>query len=542
MKKTIVFGLAFVAFAFSAWAQLDSIPITGTAIDTTKVYDGTTTAHIVTLGNWPLLPYGQVAVDAEAHYLDASVGDDKPVVVTFSLSGADAARYQTPASIILYADITPRQLVADSVRLQPSREYDGTTHCQVLSEGILQGLLPNDTVSQTVTANYNSPNVALLNIVNVTHTLYGPQAGNYCVTDSTIYLANIARRSITAQGLHVKLVKEYDGTDTAHVHVQPSLQNTIAGEDVDVFVAAHYDTPEVGDNKTIYTDYQLVGDDMGNYNLTADSVFQYKGSIVLPLVFDTLEGDQQFIATAYGFCQNDSVRMRYHVRQGEPAHYHIIFSEAALAAGFNDTAWVQCEENDSLVAFAIPNGCPAGRYHATLEWHGSAHVSTFYPFTFNVNLPNDYLVIAFNDVVSIDNSGRLDGQPNRFHSYQWYRNGEAIPNATLPYYQEHGDLDGQYAVMVNLGTDDEAMTCPLALQLPDKATVSLMPSPVVTTITVTLQGFNNQHHQLQVFNSHGVMVLNTSFQGGQHRLDLSSLPQGTYLITVDGHAAKTLKL
>ena len=45
----------------TAWAQLDSIPITGTAIDTTKVYDGTTTAHIVTassympishLGNW----------------------------------------------------------------------------------------------------------------------------------------------------------------------------------------------------------------------------------------------------------------------------------------------------------------------------------------------------------------------------------------------------------------------------------------------------------------------------------------------------------
>ena len=526
----------------SAWAQLDSIPITGTAIDTTKVYDGTTTAHIVTLGNWPLLTYNQVAIDAEAHYIDASVGNDKPVMVTFSISGPDAYHYATPPSIILYADITPRQLVADSVVLQTSREYDGTTHCQVLSEGTLLGILPNDTVGQAVTANYATPSVEILKIVNVSHTLYGPQSSNYYVTDSIIYIANIIRRSITAQNLLVQLIKEYDGTDTAHIIAQPSLQNTISGEDIDVVVSAHYDSPEVGDNKTIYTDYQLLGDDKDNYRLTADSVLPYRGSIVLPLIFDTLEGDQQFVATAYGFCQNDSVKIRYHVRQGEPAHYHIIFSDDAIAAGFNDTAWVECDGNDSLIAFSIPNACPAGRYHAIVEWQSAAHVSSFYHFTFSVNLPNDYMVVAFNDVISIDNSGRLDGQPNRFHSYQWYHNGEAIPNATSPYYQERGDLNGQYAVMVNLGTDDEAMTCPLTFRLPDKATVSLMPSPVATTTTVTLQGFNNQQHQLQVFNSYGIMVFNTSFQGEQHMLDLTTLPQGTYLITVDGHAAKTLKL
>lgn len=77
----------------SAWAQLDTIPITGTLIDTTKVYDGTTSANIVTLGEIPVLPYNLVSISAEAHYLDASVGDDKPVIVTFSLSGDDAYHY-----------------------------------------------------------------------------------------------------------------------------------------------------------------------------------------------------------------------------------------------------------------------------------------------------------------------------------------------------------------------------------------------------------------------------------------------------------------
>ena len=44
----------------AAWAQLDTISITGTIIDTTKVYDGTTTANIVTLGEIPVLPYNLV--------------------------------------------------------------------------------------------------------------------------------------------------------------------------------------------------------------------------------------------------------------------------------------------------------------------------------------------------------------------------------------------------------------------------------------------------------------------------------------------------
>ena len=543
MKKTIIISLAFFAFACSAWAQLDSIPISGTAIDTTKVYDGTTTANIITLGEYPLLPYSQVLIEAEAHYLDPSVGVDKPVVVTFTLSGADAFHYQTPESIILYADITPRQIVANSVVLQISREYDGTTHCQVLDEGTLQGILPDDTVGQIVTANYSSPNVDIFNVVNVTHTLYGPQAGNYYVTDSAIYLASIIRRSITAENLAVQLVKEYDGTDTAHVLTQPSLQNTITGEDIDVFVSAHYDTPDVGDNKPIYTDYQLVGDDRGNYNLTTDSIYQYRGSIVLPLIFDTLEGDQPFVATAYGFCQNDSVKLRYRVRQGQPVHYRIIFSEAALAAGFNDMSWVESDENDSLIAFSIPDGCPAGRYDAMIEWQGSALVSSFYPFTFNVNLPNDYLVVAFDDVISIDNSGRLDGQPNRFHSYQWMHNDEVIPNANKPYYQELGGLNGKYAVMVNLGTDEQEMVCPTFIYTAtDKAIINLYPSPVVTTTTVKLQGFDEGQHQLQLFNSHGIMVLSATFEDSQYLLDLSSLPQGTYLVTVDGHSTKTLKL
>ena len=529
----------------AAWSQLDTIAISGTSIDTTKVYDGTTVAQIVTLGEYPLLPYSQVLISAEAHYLDAAVGIDKPVVVTFSLSGDDAYRYATPSSIILYADITPRQLTADSVSLQTIRPYDGTTVCEVLDEGILRGIVPGDTVGQLVSAQFNSSNASPLHLITVEHTLYGPQAGNYFVVDSNTYLGIISRREVSPNPLfRVQTVKEYDGTDTAHVILPPTLDNAIPDDDIDILLTANYDNPEVGDNKVIYTHFSLTGLALRNYELTADSVYPELGQIVLPIIFDTLEGDQQFVPTAYGFCQGQQVELRYHLRQGEPTHYRMLFSESEIAVGF-DTNWVAVGANDSIITLPVPNGCPAKSYQTVVEFVNMAGISSFYPISFRINLLKDYLVQAFNDVISIDNSGRLDGQPDRFRTFQWYHNGEAIPNATMPYYQEAGGmLTGEYSLMVNKGTDDEGMVCPVTFSADEgtPATVRLMPTPVVNTTTVVLEGFADGIHQLQVYNSFGILLYATSFEGRQHLLDLSSLPQGTYLVTVDGRSAKTLKL
>ena len=529
----------------AAWSQLDTIHISGTSIDTTKVYDGTTAANIITLGEFPLLPYNLVTIDAEAHYLDASVGEDKPVVVTFTLSGDDAYRYVTPDSIVLYADITPLPIATDGLQLQLSREYNGTTDCEVITPDSLIGVLPGDTVGLIVTATFASPNVSFINPITVTHTLIGPQAGNYILALPFNYIGTITRRSLNIGGYPtVRLIKEYDGTDTAHVISRPELQNTVEADDIDFSLTAYYDSPEVGDNKTIYFHYQLVGDDIDNYQLLLsdeDTISLEKGRIVLPLVIDTLEGDQQFVATAYGFCSNERATLRYHVQQGEPIHYRILFSDEALAAGF-DTNWFNCNPDDSLISFTIPNNCPAGHYEATIEFLNVSLDPTYYPCSFNINFNNAYLVMPFDDVISIDNSGSIDGQPDRFRTFQWYHNDQVIPNYDKPYYQELGGLTGKYAVMVNMGAEDEAMVCPTYFNTADKTSLQLMPSPVVSTTTVKLQGFEETQHQLQVFNSQGVVVITTTFEGTQYQLDLSSLPQGTYLVTVDGRSTKTLKL
>ncbi|MBO4599204.1 MAG: hypothetical protein J5641_00540 [Bacteroidales bacterium] len=527
----------------SAWSQID-IHLTGTQIDSTKVYDGTTHANIVTLGELPLLPYNQVSIAAEAHYIDASVGQDKPVVVSFSLSGADAGYYNTPSDTILYADITPRQLVADSVQLQSIRQYDGTTYCEVLNEGILIGVLEGDTVYQTVTAAFPSPNCANFTSITVSHHLSEPQGGNYIVLDNALYLGSILKRRVVPQMLFVKSVKEYDGTDTAMVNRQPTPNHVVGSDELGIYATANFDSPEVGDDKTIFTHFRLTGADSANYFVVADSVYEFLGRIIPPITLDTFEDGSQIVADAEGYCPHSIGRLHFRILTGEPFEYRILFSEEAQAAGFTDTSHHDISALDSIISFAVFDNTPPGLYSLTVEFTSIAGNTTYFPATFRINMPNSYLVQTFDDVISIDNSGRLDGYPNRFHTFQWYHNGEEIPAANKPYYQEIGGLTGEYSLLVNRNQEDENKICPKSdfVTMPAPTEVLLIPSPVTTTTMVKLQGFADGQHTLQLFNSYGILLFTTTFEGRYHQLDLSTLPQGTYLVTVDGTSAKTLKL
>ena len=177
----------------SAWSQVDTITITGTTLDSTKVYDGTLFAHGVILGSvMPALTPG-LSISTNARYLDPNVGTNKPVVVYYTLSGPGASNYYIPECDTLTADITPRTLYADSVVLENFRIYNGNTDCQVLNPGILNNLVEGDTVYQTVTAQFVNANASILKPINVTHDISGPHHLNYTVVDTNRYYGSISR-------------------------------------------------------------------------------------------------------------------------------------------------------------------------------------------------------------------------------------------------------------------------------------------------------------------------------------------------------------
>ena len=529
----------------SAWSQVDTITITGTTLDSAKVYDGTLFAHGVILGTvTPALTPG-LSISTNARYLDPNVGTNKPVVVYYSLSGPGASNYYIRECDTLSADITPRPLYPDSVVLENVRTYNGNTDCQVLNPGILNNLVEGDTVYQTVTAQFSNANASILKLINVTHDISGPQVSNYAVADTNRYFGSISKYPIQPIGMNIFTVKEYDGTDAATIITAAAPDRIFNEDDVTLTTTANFDSPEIGDNKVITAHFSLSGEDCSNYSVIADSIYSNFGCIIPALMLDTLGlNGEQLVSDKYGFCQGENIVLRYHLRQGEPVYYYVYFPEEQAAAGFRDTIVNPCNENDSLITFPLPAGCPAGHYTVYISLVSSALKIHNFTAEFTVNMPNSYLVQTFDDVISIDNSGALDGQPNRFNAYQWLHNGKMILGANKPYYQEIGGLTGEYSLIVNPNQEDEAMVCPKHdfVAMPASKALYLLPSPVVTTTTVKLQGFDNENHTLQVYNDRGVLLLSSTFLGRQYTLDLSTLPHGTYLVTVDGVSAKTLKL
>jgi len=103
----------------SAEITQKALTIFGTTVGD-KVYDGNTTA-VVTVGSVSGTVAGDVVtVTASAKFNDAAAGTNKPVEVTYALTGADAGNY-TASAVTLYANITEQQQGSSTTYYEPVR-------------------------------------------------------------------------------------------------------------------------------------------------------------------------------------------------------------------------------------------------------------------------------------------------------------------------------------------------------------------------------------------------------------------------------------
>lgn len=526
--------------------------ITGIHI-ATKIYDHNIGANLDSLGhltNLMAIDSSDVSVNISCAYINGNASTMSPVAMQYSIFGSAAGNYIAPIADTLYGIILPRPIYASGVEVRPTKVYNGNTSFFVTNNGAIDSgnVLDGDTVFHTTFVNSASPNITngFNTLLRISFLTSGPQGNNYVILDTIDQLwGSITPLDLKIDYPSVKLVKEYDGTNIAEIISPATLLNVVDGDSINLEIEATYDNAEVGYNKPITAHFNITGPQGINYIPPADTVY-FDGAIIYPTVLDTTNGPA--ISTlSPNYCQGDNIHLHYTLLTGHPIAYRLVFSDEALAQGFGNTVWTYCSISDSIITFLVPDNCQSGTYEVYVSFVNLAGVvSNTYTVPFTINLSNKYLVQVFDDVLSIDNSGLLDNQPNRFRTFKWYHNDQAI-NETKPYHQELGGLTGTYYVLVNEGGEDENIICPwnesqLVVSTPSQ-TVHVNPSPVVNQAQVKLQGqFENETHQLRLFNSYGNQVLSTTFTGRTFTLDMSALPHGTYLISVDGATAKTIKL
>src|SRR5205823_3226380 len=165
-------------------ADITVLHITGTFTMGNKIYDGNTSAMVLTRSLVGAISGNAVSVTGStATFSDKNVGNGKTVTLTgASLSGGDAGNYVLDSVSTITANITVLHITGSFTA--DNKVYDGNTMAAVLTRS-LSGTITGDVVSLTGgTAVFSDKNVGMAKTVTLTGaSLSGTDAGNY-VLDS----------------------------------------------------------------------------------------------------------------------------------------------------------------------------------------------------------------------------------------------------------------------------------------------------------------------------------------------------------------------
>jgi hypothetical protein len=264
------------AGSFTANISKASLSVTGVTANN-KTYDGTTNATLNTSGASLSGKVGNDSVSLNGtagSFADKNAGTNKSVTANLGLSGTDAGNYELTQPVNLTADITKASLTLSGVTAN-NKTYDGSTNATLnTANASLTGKVGNDSVSLNGTAgSFADKNAGTNKSVTANLGLSGTDAGNYELTQPVNLTADITKANLSLTGVTAS-DKTYDGTTTATVNTSAAnITGVIGADNVSLSGSANasFADKNAGTNKTITTNFTLMGADAGNYQIDPGS-------------------------------------------------------------------------------------------------------------------------------------------------------------------------------------------------------------------------------------------------------------------------------
>ena len=439
------------------------VSITGTAVQETKVYDGSKSATITNNGTID----GKISSDdltikaGTASYDNKNAGNDKTVTFTgFALDGTDKDNYKLtgqPASTT--ASITAKEVSITGTAVQETKVYDGSKSATITNNGTIDGKISSDDLTiKAGTASYDNKNAG--NDKTVTFTgfaLDGTDKDNYKLTGQPASTtANITKKEISITGTAVQETKVYDGGNSATITNNGTIDGKVSSDDLKVKVGtAAYNDKNAGKDKTVtFTGFGLEGDDKANYllkgqpasttaNITEKEI-SITGATVEPKTYD---GDTDATLTNVDFSglldgETLTFGTDYTVSDAKYDKANATGSDAASLVTFNVTL------GDTLTAKNYKLTDTTGTQAASISKASTSDITEGQSNGIRgeentYEVPSDWIVNggAVSVLSVIDESSILDGTP-------------AYDNGKLTYKLKNSATDGQKAEITLKVTSD----------------------------------------------------------------------------------------
>ncbi len=331
-----------------------------------------------------------------------------------------------------------------------------------------------------------------------------------------------------------------DGTYT----VNPGTEVTIKATPADRFHLASWSNgAEVNEDGTqkirVTEDINIVANFTSPFAIAMDTDHKAEAA--------NSEVQNGFEIYTYGYCNDNSYRLKYYLRSGEPDQYKVEFDDNR----FFDVDWTELATvgPEGTIDLDIPADIPTGDYSMKVTFRNSKY-TTFdsdpIEVSFHVNLPETYTVPLYDNVIALVNTCEC------FTDVQWYHRDnsnadwQAISGATGYYYRQVGGLTGEYFVSAKMN-GVSTYTCPQTdvktlYGAPKKvAKVRVSPNPIENNATVSIEDTENLEHSLRIINVMGNVIEVRTFNGNTTSIDMGAYPTGTYMINVDGIGVKVIR-
>ena len=157
-------------------------------VEGSKEYDGNTTINVTACTIEGIVDPALVTVQKTATFDTKQVGTGKSISVSFSLDGEDKDSYIEPSTRVVSSIgvITRKQLTVSDTLYSLTKEYDGTTHLPITSNGTLMGVIAGDAVTlATAVGSYADANAGNNKVYTIRYTFSGADISNYTISDIT---------------------------------------------------------------------------------------------------------------------------------------------------------------------------------------------------------------------------------------------------------------------------------------------------------------------------------------------------------------------
>jgi hypothetical protein len=322
------------------------IVVTGTANN--KVYDGATTAAVLTLGSSGVLAGDTVNFsDAAATFADKNVGTAKTVTISgITAGGTDAGNYSINTLATTAANITPLAIAVSATGM--NRVYDGSVNdaATLASGGVFVGDTVNFSDTSAVFADKNVGTAKAVTISGITAS--GADSGNYTLNNtSTTTTANITPLGIMVTGTAVD--KIYDGNTTAMV-ASLSSPGVLPGDRIQFAdTSAAFADKNVANGKMVtIVGLTSSGPDAANYSIISPSTTALANITPLSIIVAALGNDRVYDGT-----MNDGVRL---ASAGVVAGDNVVFGDASATFGDKNVGTAKTVSVSGITAAGVDAG------------------------------------------------------------------------------------------------------------------------------------------------------------------------------------------